>query len=216
MVVDSNIGFNKTNAVIESSLSYDVDLTELASPTGSLVVFHKNNAVGIDSCHHWEKVRAPGEEDYPIQDCYWDYLRVYTLPDTNLLGASVQTVPAEWMILGRAVPPQVDILEEEMDGVRGFGTMKVVPAGESLSTSFRFAMPPGVLEAQPDPGQMAYRLKIQKQPGTLGVPITVRVHLPNGAVVQSVPSGAIVQGQNVLFQAALTTDIEIEIVFLVP
>ncbi len=186
MVVDSNVGFNKTNAVIESSLSYDVDLTKPGSPIGTLVVFHKNNAVGIDACQHWDKVRAPGEEDYPIQDCYWDYLRFYTLPDTDLLGASVQTIPGEWMILGRTVPPQVDILEEEIEGVRGFGTMKVVPAGESLSTSFRFALPPGVLEAQPDPGEMAYRLKIQKQPGTLGVPITVRVHLPNGERVSDI------------------------------
>ena len=33
MVVDSNIGFNKTNAVVESNISYDVDLTKPLSPS---------------------------------------------------------------------------------------------------------------------------------------------------------------------------------------
>jgi len=216
MVVDSNVGFNKTNAVVDTSLSYDVDLTKLSSPTSSLVVSHRNNSVGIDACKHWEKVRAPGEEDYPIQDCYWDYLRVFTLAGADLLGASVQTVPGEWMIRGRTVPPQVDLLEEKIEGARGFGTMKVVPAGESLASGFRFSLPAGVVDRQDDSGLAVYRLKIQKQPGTQGVPFTLRVHLPNGAAVQAAPPGAVIQEQNILLQTALVTDLEIEIVFLLP
>jgi hypothetical protein len=214
MVVDSNVGFNKTNAVVESSLSYDIDLTKPLSPIGSLVVSHKNNANAI-SCKHWEKVREPGEKDYPITDCYWDYLRIYTLADTELLGATVQTVPAEWTILGQTVPPQVDILDEKIEGIRGFGTLKVVPGGESLATSFRFGLPASVV-SQSDTGQMVYRLKIQKQPGTQRVAITVRVHLPNGATIQTVPPGAVVQGQNILLETALVTDLELEFIFLIP
>jgi hypothetical protein len=222
MVVDFNVGFNKTNAVVESSLSYDVDLTDLSAPTSQLVVNHQNNADSAVPCISYAYLRSANleanlvQKDYPIDRCYWDYLRIYTLSGTDLLGATVQTVPADWTLLKHAVPPQVDILDEEIEGVRGFGTLKVVPGGQSLATTFRFALPPGILEIQPDSGQMAYRLRVQKQPGTLGVPITIRVHLPNGATIQSVPSGAIIQGQNVLIQAALTTDIEIEIVFLVP
>ena len=63
---------------------------------------------------------------------------------------------------------------------------------------------------------MAYRLKIQKQPGTQAVAITVRVHLPNGATIQTVPPGAAVQGQNILVQSTLATDLVLEFVFLVP
>ena len=201
MVVDSNVGFNKTNAVVESSLSYDVDLTELSSPKSSLVVSHKNNAMVMETCSHWGKVQIPEEEKYPITDCYWDYLRVYTLSNAELLGASVQTVPAEWMILGRTVPPQVDILDEKIEGIRGFGTLKVVPGGESLATSFRFALPVSVIR-QFGNGQMVYLLKIQKQPGTSRVPITIRLHLPNGATIQTVPPGAVIQDQNILLETA--------------
>jgi len=213
MVVDSNIGFNKTNAVVYTNLSYDVDLSEPSAPTSSLVVSHQNTAAEISSCNHTEKVEVPGEEDYPITDCYWDYLRVYTPANTELLGASVQTVPAEWMILGQTVPPQVDILDEEIEGIRSFGTLKVVPGGESLSTSFRFALPASVISLS-DTGQLTYHLKIQKQPGTLGVPITIRIHLPNGATIQAIPSKAVIQDQNILLQTTLTTDLELEFIFL--
>jgi hypothetical protein len=222
MVADSNVGFNKTNAVVQASLSYDVDLTDLTSPRSQLVVSHQNNAASAVPCIHYpyEDFNTPElesfyEKDYPIDRCYWSYLRVYTLAGTELLGATVQTVPAEWTMLRLTVPPQVDILDENIDGIRGFGTFKVVPGGESLASSFRFRLPASVI-SQSDTGQMVYRLKIQKQPGTQGVPITIRVHLPNGATIQTVPPGAVVQDQNILFQSALVTDLELEFFFLVP
>ncbi len=222
MVVDSNVGFNKTNAVVQTGFSYDVDLTDLAAPRSQLVVSHRNNAAAVIPCRPYafmdftlpdlEEFR---EKDYPINRCYWDYLRVYTLAETELLGATVQTVPAEWMISGRAVPPQVDILEEEMEGLRGFGTLKVVPGGESLSSSFRFGLPASVVRPA-SAGRMVYRLKIQKQPGTQGGAVTVRVHLPGGATIQEVPPGAVVQGGNILIETILTTDLTLEFVFLAP
>lgn len=215
MVVDSNVGFNKTNAVVESRISYDIDLDDLSSPTGSLVVSHKNTAVPMTECHHWNKVANPDEEKYPITDCYWDYLRLYTLSGTELLGASVQTVPAEWMILEQSVPPQVDILDEKIEGVRGFGTLKVVPGGESISTGFRLGLPASVIRRDNN-GNLVYSLKIQKQPGTVGVPITIRLHLPNGATVLALPPGAVVENLNILFQTALVTDLQLEFVFQIP
>jgi hypothetical protein len=221
MVVDTNTGFNKTNVLVTATFAYDVDLTDLSKPRSSLVVSHENKASTQVPCisHPYISdldLKEFEEKDYPINRCYWDYLRVYTLSDTELLGASVQTVPAEWMIRKGTVPPQVDVLNDKIDGVGGFGTMKVVPGGQSLATSFRFALPVGVLEYQEGAPQVAYRLKIQKQPGTLGVAITVRVHLPNGATIQTVPAGAVVDGQNILIQSALTTDLEFEFIFSNP
>ncbi len=222
MAVDSNVGFNKTNAVVQTNFSYDVDLTDLVSPRSQLVISHQNNAAALIPCDHYPNLdlTAPEfeifrEKDYPINRCYWDYMRVYTLTDTELLGATVQTVPAEWTMLGFTVPPQVDILDEKIEGIRGFGTLKVVPGGESLATSFRFGLPASVV-SRSDTGQMVYRLKIQKQPGTQGVAITVRVHLPDSATIQTVPPGAVVQGQNILIETALVTDLELEFIFLVP
>ncbi|MBI5965736.1 MAG: DUF4012 domain-containing protein [Chloroflexi bacterium] len=216
MVVDTNVGFNKTNAVVESELFYDVDLTNASSPTGSLTVIHKNNAVGITSCRHWNKVRVAGEKDYPIEDCYWNYLRIYKPDGTTLLGATPQILPANWMILNQSPPAEVDILDEEIDGVQAFGTIQVVPGGQSLTVSFQFALPVDILEKQLDPDQTIYRLTLQKQPGTLAVPITIRIHLANNASVLSMPDGAVLEDDNILIQTSLREDIEIDVQFRTP
>ena len=216
MVVDSNIGFNKTNAVVESNLSYDVDLTSPLYPTASLTVFHKNNAAEIVFCKHWNKVRAEGEDNYPITDCYWNYMRVYMKEGTTLLDATPQSVPDNWMILKQKNPGQVDILKEEIDGVQAFGTLQVLLGGQSLSTSFQFALPADILKGESESNQTTYHLKVQKQPGTSAVPITIRVHLPKNALIDTVPAGAVIQGSNILYEANLRMDIEFEVVFTLP
>ncbi len=213
MVVDTNVGFNKTNAVVESSLVYEVDLGRPLSPTASLTVVHKNNAVGVLSCKHWDKVRAAGEQDYPIEDCYWNYLRIYKPEGTMLMKATPQSVPAHWMIRHQSPPAKVDLLDEEMDGVQAFGTLQVVPAGKSLSVSFQFALPSAVLGKQPGSDQMIYRLNVQKQPGTLAVLLTIRIHIPAGATLHSAPPDAIVQGNQILIETHLRQDVNLEIVF---
>jgi hypothetical protein len=213
MEVDTNVGFNKTNAVESSNLVYDVDLTEPATPIGSLTVVHKNNATGI-ICKQWDKIRLPGEEDYPITDCYWDYMRVYMASGTKLLDSTPQFVPANWMLVKQDIPARVDNLDEGISGVQAFGTLQVVPGGESVLTSFRFSLPKTILQSIA--GQSIYHLLVQKQPGTLAEPITIRVHLPSNATLQNVPVGAVVQDRNILYQANLQTDLRIEIVFRVP
>ncbi len=116
------------------------------------------------------------------------------------------------MALGENVPARVDELEEELPGVRGFGTLLVVSGGRSLSTSFRFALPPTVL-VRGKAGQLIYHLFIQKEPGTLANPLTVRIHLPNRATLNSISREATVQGDNLLIDSDLRTDFELELVF---
>jgi len=61
MVVDTNVGFNKTNAVVQSSLTYDVDLTKPTSPIGSLTVVHKNRPPGSFASN-------PTKSDCPVKN----------------------------------------------------------------------------------------------------------------------------------------------------
>jgi hypothetical protein len=214
MAVDTNVGFNKTNALVESSLTYDVDLTDLANPAGSLTVVHKNNVQKNIVCKQWLKNRAAGEEDYPITDCYWNYLRVYKPAGTALISATPQVVPDAWLINKQTNPGQVDILNEDIKGAQAFGALQVVPAGESLAINFQFALPANVLKV--NDGRATYVLKAQKQPGTLAVPITIRVHLPHNAAIETAPVGAVVQEDNILYETDLRTDFEFSIIFSIP
>ena len=215
MAVDSNIGFNKTNAVVTSSIYYEIDLSVPSAPTSDLTILHTNKS-GEVICKHWNKIRVPGEDDYPITDCYWNYLRVYLPAWAELLEATPQFIPANWMILHRDIPAQVDTLEEGIEGVQAFGTLQVVPGGQTLATTFRFALPAGVLESQEGTSQYLYRLMVQKQPGTLAVPLTIRVIPPTNAVVLAIPAGATYRLEGILIQTDLRIDREFEIVFQIP
>jgi len=213
MAVDTNVGFNKTNAEVQTTLDYDIDLSKPAAPLSSLTVFHKNNSSAV-ICKQSSKMTLPEEIYYPISDCYWNYLRVYMVSGAELIGATPQYVPANWMIIKQDVIARVDNLDERIDGVQAFGTLQVVPGGESVATNFRFTMPTNIIQSRA--GQSIYRLRVQKQPGTQAIPITIRVHLPNNASIKSAPSGALVQNPNILYKTNLRTDIEIEIVFELP
>lgn len=217
MVTDSNIGFNKTNAVVDVDLTYDVDLSDLSSPQATLTLLHRNNAAPDVPCIHWDDANEiTGEESYPIDRCYWNYLRVYKQAGAALLDASPHTIPAEWMILEEPVPARVDVLEEEIPGVQGFGTLLVVPGGEAWDTNFQFSLPASVLSADPATGEYAYQLRVQKQPGTLAHGLTVRIHLPGRAVLKSMPPGAVLRDNHLLLETDLRTDVEINVSFSVP
>jgi len=217
MTTDSNIGFNKTNALMDISLSYDVDLTDVSSPMGSLVLTHKNNANGDVECIHFDTGQVPEDYSYPMDRCYWSYTRVYKQAGAELLDGSPHDIPAKWMLLGKRVLPRVDVLDEEIEGVQGYGTLLVVPGGQTISTGFDFSLPAALVASNADdPKLYTYRLKVQKQPGTLAKPLIIRIHLPKRSQVDEVSMDALIQGESLLIETDLRADVYLEVVFHVP
>jgi len=213
MVVDANLGFNKTSAVVETDLVYDVDLTDPVRLHSELTVIHRNHAAANVACIHWGAEPPPGEEQYPINACYWNYMRVYTSAGTKLVDARAQVIPGEWMMLGEGVMGQVDVLDEEIEGLQAFGTLMVVPGGKSVNTGLQFSLPDSVLDVSPRSDQRTYRLDVRKQPGTRANRLTIRIHLPAGANLISVSPDALVQGRDLLIETNLRTDLRLEVVF---
>ena len=220
MVVDSNLGFNKVNAAAQTEIEYQVDISKPVAPSARLTLVHRNPTKGDAPC-------LPGpnqvDRDYVelIARCYWDYVRVYTLADTNLLAASPHYTPRNWMLAGRAVPRRVDILdntgvvEENPEGIQTYGTLLVVPQSEERQTRFDFELPPGVVTAEAE-GTWRYQLYVRKQAGTLKVPLMLQVRLPKGAeILSAVPEGVFQDG---VWQADVTlrTDIEFTLIWRVP
>ena len=223
MVVDTNVGFNKTNAVVETSIRYDVDLSIQGAAMASLSVTHRNNAVPL-KCQplgvidYWT-IEDPKyfESDYPIDRCYYTYLRVYRVPGAELMDANPQSIPAEWMPRQQPVPPQVDVIKEEgIVGVDGYGLLKVVPGGESIQTDMRFTLPADVVTPPSGQGGWSYKLLVQKQPGTLAIPFTLTVRLPKGASILSMPTDAAFADGVVTLSSTLRLDQELEIIFTIP
>ena len=220
MVVDSNLGFNKANAAVHQSLHYRVDLSNLEAPTGVLTVTHANPADPDVTCRH-AAYYGSGEYTDLINRCYWNYLRVYTLEETVLIGATPHEVPGEWMIRENTIPAQVDdltnhyVMPERIPGIRTFGTLLVVPGGETRETAFDFSLPPSIVSNNGD-GNWAYTLTVQKQPGTKAPPLDITIILPFvSQFVDANPEGVFVEN-SWHFEGDLRKDVEITLFFTMP
>jgi hypothetical protein len=216
--VETNVGYNKTNAVVNRSMAYDVNLTDLSNPSSNLTVSYTNGATGSGGLCN----QRPGGIDqtslaywYPIERCYYNYLRIYLPAGTQLTRATPEPVTRDEMVmLDQDVPARVDVLNEQVHGLQGFGTLMVVPMGQSLQTSFQFRLPVAIITKDPGSNNYVYQLKIQKQPGIASAPVTFRLHLPNGAkVISALPPPAVQDGSNLLFQSDLMEDLHVQVQF---
>jgi hypothetical protein len=217
MVVDSNVGFNKSNAVLETSLVYDLNLTSFNDPRGQLMVSHTNLGSGNSPCiPRLDAIGTDMSEAYTMDACHWTYLRVYTPPGTQLISAIPQAVPAEQTLREVAVPARVDLLgQDDITGAEAFGTLVVIQQGNTVQTSFDFRLPATVMEQDSAGGLWTYRLRVQKQPGTISIPLTVIIRLPDGAQLINPPAGFQRQENDWIFIADLKQDILLELVFSV-
>lgn len=219
MVVDSNLGWNKVNAAAWTEINHSVDLSAIKNPQASLTITHINPTAGDEPCRHASYVTT-GEYDGLIERCYWNYLRVYTLEESKLLDTALHMVPATWFIREEIVPAQVDVLNNDAvvreypPGLRGFGTMVVIPLSEERQTRFEFALPQRVLQEQDE--FLTYQLHIQKQPGTIANPVAIDVRLPEGAKLISAEPGGTFQAGIWRSDLDLRTDIDIRLVFQIP
>jgi hypothetical protein len=212
MVVESNLGFNKVNAIAQSRRTLEVDLSDLAAPAATLTVTDFNPAAGQPPCIHDPRLGYGDYQDM-INGCYWNYLRVYTPARARLLDSTPHNVPGEWLMSGQTQPARV-VTRAAENGAQSFETLLVVPFGETVATEFRYALAPGALTSWL--GQHTYQLRVQKQPGALPAPFELRVRLPEGArFVGASPSG-LWDGGVWRLDTLLAIDLDVRLTFRAP
>jgi len=180
LVVDSNLGYNKANAIIQENLDYRVLVSADRRAQATLTVRHVNPADGEENCDHRPRYGA----DYTdlINRCYWDYLRVYVPAGSQLAAATAHPIAADLLITRQRQSGLAEVLPEE-HGKAVYGTFSVVPCGQETITRFVYQLPQATL-ARGDGGWW-YRLLAQKQAGASAVPLRVTLALPPGAKAQS-------------------------------
>jgi hypothetical protein len=202
-VVDTNMGFNKANALVQESLEYVVDLSDPGQPRATLVVRHRHALARSDvACEH----RPRYDETYEqmTERCYWDYLRVYVPPGARLTGATPHDVPGAALLSGRPSPAEVRVGPAE-HGHDVFATFFLLRPSEALETRFEYELPQRVLRRTGR--EVEYSLLVQKQPGTQALPLAVRLTLPEGAVlVRAEPQPAEAASPGLVYGLSLLTD----------
>jgi hypothetical protein len=186
LALDTNMGYNKVNLNVQKHMAYEVTLEPGDTGQASVTIAYENRSPPQPECVH--KPRIAATYDGMAQDCYWNYLRLYVPLGSELLHAEGVTETETLSAHGKTV----------------FTTFMVIPAGERHTVRFTYRLP----RMDPD----AYRLVVQKQPGTDAVPLAVRLVLPADVGVWSAaPEPESHDGQVVTFDLPLRRDRKVEV-----
>ena len=221
LVVDSNFGFNKVSAAIELETTYDVVLTEGnggqetagGQATVTLAYSHVFPAVSNqESCSHGSDYFEGIRYEDLINDCYWNYIRLYTPSGSKLIQSTSHPLAANFFLSGRPWDGEAQVVADEPTPLAVFANFLLIPQGQTVTTNFTYQLPASIIEQ--DNGKSHYILEVHKQAGVRSQPITITVTLPPGTNLEkTIPAATSVEGQVITYSTALQQDLIIEVIY---
>jgi hypothetical protein len=100
---------------------------------------------------------------------------------------------------------------EQINGAQGYGTLLVVPNGQTVETTFDFALPASALTL--DGKTFMYNLLVQKQSGTSLTPFNLTLELPSNSEILNAPSSWKVDGNTLRVAISLDQDTSFKLAF---
>jgi Protein of unknown function (DUF4012) len=221
MVVDSNLGFNKADALVNRQFSYDVTVDSNLSVHSTLSIqYHNDSSRASQVCTQRVPDYGPDTTyESLMNQCYWDYLRLLVPSGSTLFDSTRYPIPAARMLNRKDSSGDPEILAAE--NIRSaFATFFMLDRGEDKNLRFTYDPPHGLVE-QAGGGLWIYRLYWQKQPGAAETGTQVSLTLPRGSslVREMAPVSAAVTGDEsadglrLSFAWNLDSDAAIEVQF---
>jgi hypothetical protein len=213
-VVDSNMGYNKVNLFVTRTLEYEVTLSVDGRAQADLVIHYANNAPfepGESTCYQDTLADySLGPQYLELADeCFWNYVRVYTPAGSDLITSSTHIVPAETQYHGRGWHSAAQTVNE-FNGWNTFANYFLVPQRESVPVVFSYSLPETVVRSSN--GESEYRLFINHQAGSAAHTARITIHLPTGTTIwQATPSESNAHGNSITFDLFLTQDMAITV-----
>jgi hypothetical protein len=158
-VFDSNVGYNKVNAVVTRQMDYTVAWEEDGWVAHLVLTYTHPIHVDLNDC-----ILQPDygrTYDDMIRRCYWNYVRIYVPEGVQWLEAKGLDVTSLEMSPGER-------------GTQVISGLFVMPPGTTHVVRFSYRLPSSVAEGD------TYRLWIQKQPGTSAFPFRFTFIAPPG------------------------------------
>ena len=173
--VDSNVGFNKVDSVIQRSLAYQVDLSDLNHPIGEVTLSYKHNGTGDLAC---KQAISYGNGTYQDmqQRCYLDYWRIYVPGGSEFLASNALRVAADALLNGIGWSGQVESMPGEAS-TEVFAGLLMLPISQSSQITVSYRLPPTIVQEE-DPNVYKYSLRVQVQAGLEGLPFGFRLSFP--------------------------------------
>ncbi len=218
MVVDSNVGFNKANTLVTPSYAYDVDIQPDLTARATLTITYRHGGQpAATPCVQRVLDYGPNiPYESEIDQCYWDYLRVYVPKGTPLDAAPSFPIAGSQLLGHEPSSGEPDLLTAESDK-DAFTSFFYVPRGGNYAAWFRYSTPVAAAASAAD-GLIHFRLLWQKQAGTGAVAVRIAAALPPGATYVSArvgdqPAAPHSDGRKVVIDFTLATDADIDLAF---
>jgi len=177
MVVDTNFGFNKADAMIQRAVDYQLDLTNPSQPKALIRLRYQHTIPIQVPCEHLPTYGDGTYEDLKTR-CYWDYWRVYVHNNSVLQDYTTQSVPGDQLLSGEPWSGVVESYPGE-NSTQVYAGVLVLPTNLSGEVKIMLALPPDLVLIDSS-GNLHYSLRIQKQPGLDSLPYHIQVRLPAG------------------------------------
>ena len=211
MVVDSNVGFNKVGPFIESELTYEVTLDKEGQGIAEVTLQYTHTYDGDVVCDQGVSYGVKLTYDDLMQDCFWNYLRVYAPAGSRLIEGSDHHTPASAFAFSEGWSGGPAVAEDDLSTLAVFANFLLLAPGDSLEARFLYELPNVVTVGAED---QTYRLKLLRQPGVTPRETTVIVHAPPGSeVLSAAPAPASNDGRSVKFTATPEMDLTFTIIY---
>lgn len=181
-VVDSNIGWTKSDRSIDRTASYEVDLRDIERPQAQLDLTYRHTGVPVGRDCSEQRVPVGPEHAYELarNSCYWDYFRVYAALGSEVFIQPTLPLPVNSVAdrIGRIDAGSSTFSHGFDSNGDFFSGVFAIEAGQGELVSIKYDLPTSVTETIE--GGYIYRLNLFAQPGAGGRHTTVRVLLPEG------------------------------------
>lgn len=209
LVLDTNMGFNKTNLYVDRVIEYEVDLADVTKPQAHLkIIYQHTGPANNAACLQWVPYDDAPTYLEVADQCYFNFLRVYAPQNSKLEWATQHFIPGEMRITKEPWEQKGQAINEFADFTT-FTNFLMVPRAQSLTTEIKYILPGTVVH------QQTYQLWVRKQAGSKPEPTTITIMLPeeSNLVEFSAPQTPSVNGNIVTFKFELTEDTLISLTF---
>tara|TARA_B100000686_G_scaffold347064_1_gene434964 strand:- start:452 stop:2032 length:1581 start_codon:yes stop_codon:yes gene_type:complete len=213
-VVDSNVGWSKSDRNMERDLLYQVDLSDIDNAKAVLDVSYVNHSTKDGPGCEPQWVRRGNDYRSFRNACYWNYLRLYLPKEVNVVEETFVPLP-EYSVsahMGTGEVGQHTGSVNKSGGLTEYSVLLKTEAGGSSSHKIKYELPSSVIYKTQE--HYIYELKIQKQPGVKYRDLNVSIHLPQLSDASIISNGEVfLEGNKIIAKFDGTEDFNLVVKF---